>query len=207
MNRKQRTLLTLLALATPASAQAAPTLKASGEALVHNEGVNGDIKARVILDDITFKPWYFLRDKPVLDYDGKVLKRLTVNEVMVAPGYDLRLGGQMRFIGGEAFAVAASERYNQFNDMFALYTALRFIFGDQTTGELHLTPKVKIDDISLATETVTQATRGQFLGTKVSGRVGYQVLDGLVVGVGVDTAFGTGKPWDYQAGVFVLVGK
>lgn len=207
MNRKQRTLFTLLTLATSTLAHGAPTLKASGEALVHRDGINGDIKARVTLDDIAFKPWYFLRDKPVVDYDGTVLKRLTVNEVMVTPGYDIRLGGQMRLMGPEVFPVVASERYNQFTDTFALYSALRFIFGDATTAELHLTPQLKRDTVSLSFETVSHATAAQFLGTKVNGRLGYQVLDGLIAGVGVDTAFGTPQPTPYQAGLFVLVGK
>ena len=91
--------------------------------------------------------------------------------------------------------------------MFALYAAARILFGDANIGELHLTPKLNVDDVSLSIETVTQATHNQFLGTKVAGRLGYQFVDGFTAGIGVDTALGTGKPVDYQAGLFVMVGR
>lgn len=208
MNKRQITLTTLLALAAPA-AHAASSLKASAEAFAHGEGIKRDIKARIMLDDVLFKPWYFFRDKPATDYDGNsVGKRLTINEVMLGLPYDVRLGGQARFVGENVFPVAAAERYNQFTDNLALYAAARILFGDAAEiGELHLTPKFKIDDFSLSVETVTQATSNQFFGMKVAGRLGYQVVDGLVAGVGVDTALGTGKPFDYQAGLFVIVGR
>ncbi|MDO8643010.1 MAG: hypothetical protein Q7R76_05545 [Candidatus Woesearchaeota archaeon] len=207
MNKQQATLITLLALTTPA-VHAASSVKASAEAFAHSEGIKRDIKARVTLDDVPLKPWYFLRDKPATDYNGKTIgKRLTINEVMLGLPYDVRLGGQARFVGEDIFPVAAAERYSQLTDTFALYAAARVGFGNVQIGELHLTPKFKMDDISLSVETVTQTTSNKFLGTKVAARLGYQLVDGFIAGIGVDTALGTGKPADYQAGLFVMIGK
>ena len=204
MNREQRTLLTLLALAAPKSA-AGGSSHATAEGFVHQQGTLAEVKANTSIGNV-FNVRYFLRERLGVDYKGNPSNFL-LNDLSIPIWYGVRGSGQLRLAGQHLIPTTGVDRLFLLGGMGSLWLDLKVLFADpELLGEIHLVGGYTHQGVRFELEHVLNGTQDRITGATTRGHVGYKVTDELLVGIAGETRYVPQKPIDIPLGVFVRIG-